>query len=81
MPIGLGNLLVVAEGELGRARVLALTSVAYGLLQLGAVARFGDQVQWQEAGAWLWLALLVSAIVTGGYVVAATAERRPATMR
>jgi hypothetical protein len=85
VPIGLGNLVVVGEGELGRARVLALTSVAYGLLQLVAVARFGDQVQWQEAGAWLWVGLLVSAIVTGGYVLAATAggtaERQPATIR
>jgi hypothetical protein len=79
VPIGVGNLVVVAEGDLRRARVLALTFMVYGLLQLGAVARYSGQVQWQEAGAWLWVALLVSALVTGGYVLAATAERQPAT--
>jgi hypothetical protein len=40
--------------------------VAYGLLQLGAIARYVDQVQWDEAGAWIWLVLLIDAIVTGG---------------
>ena len=51
----------------------ALTSVAYGLLQLGALVRYGDQVQWHEAGAWIGLALL-NAIVTGGYQLLATAD-------
>jgi hypothetical protein len=85
VPIGVGNLAVLREGDLGRARVLALTFMAYALLQLGAVARYGDQVQWREAGAWIWLALLVSAIITGGYVLLATAggtaERQPAIIR
>jgi hypothetical protein len=73
VPIGLGNLVVWRENDLGLARVPALTSVAYGLLQLGAIARYGDQVQWPEAGASIWVALLVSMIVTGGYGVLATA--------
>jgi hypothetical protein len=75
VPIGLGNLLVRREGDLLRARIPALTAVAYGLLQLGAIARYGDQVEWQEAGAWVWVALLISMIVTGGYGVIATASR------
>jgi hypothetical protein len=73
VPIGLGNLAVLGEGDLRRGRVPALTSVAYGLLQLGAVARFSDQVQWHEPGAWIWVALLINAIVTGGYQLLATA--------
>jgi hypothetical protein len=85
VPIGLGNLAVLREGDLRRARVPALTSVAYGLLQLGAVARYNDQVQWHEAGAWIWVALLVNAIVTGGYQLLATAggsaEGQPAIIR
>jgi hypothetical protein len=85
VPIGLGNLAVLREGDLRRARVPALTSVAYGLLQLGAVARFSDQVQWHEPGAWIWLALLLNAIITGGYQLLATAgetaEGRPAIIR
>ena len=72
VPIGLGNLAVMREGNLRRARVPALTSVAYGLLQLGAIARYPDQVQWHEVGAWVWLAVLITAIVTGGCVVWAT---------
>jgi hypothetical protein len=81
VPIGVGNLVVLAEGDLRRARVLTLTFMVYGLLQLGAVARYGGQVQWREAGAWLWVVLLVSAVGTGGYVLAASAGRGPATIR
>ena len=47
--------------------------MAYGLLQLGALARFGDQVQWHEPGTWIWAALLINAIVTGGYQLLDTA--------
>ena len=85
VPIGLGNLVVLVEGDLRRARVPALTSVAYGLLQLGALARYSDQVQWHEVGAWIWVALLVNAIVTGGYqllaTVGGTAADQPAVIR
>jgi hypothetical protein len=84
VPIGLGNLLVFHENDLRRAWVPALTSVAYGLLQLGAIARYGDQVQWQEAGAWVWVALLISMIVTGGYGLLATsraAKGEPVVLR
>ena len=83
VPIGLGNLAVMREGNLRRARVPGITFVAYGLLQLGAIARYSDQVQWHEASAWVWLAVLVMAIVTGGYVVFTTAgsaqSRQPVT--
>ena len=85
VPIGLGNLAVLREGDLQRARVPALTSVVYGLLQFGALARFGDQVQWHEAGAWIWVALLLNAIFTGGYQLLATAggtaQGQPAIIR
>jgi len=85
VPIGLGNLAVLREGDLRRARIPALTSVAYGLLQLGALARYGDQVQWHEAGAWIWIALLITAIITGTYALLATtaraAERWPTAIR
>jgi hypothetical protein len=85
VPIGLGNLAVLREGDLRRARVPALTSVAYGLLQLGAVVRYSDQVQWREVSAWVWVALLISMIITGGYDLLATAggtaEGEPAIIR
>jgi hypothetical protein len=85
VPIGLGNLAVLVEGDLRRARVPALTSLAYGLLQLGALARYGAQVQWHEAGAWIWVALLINAVVTGGYQLLATAggttQGQPAIIR
>jgi hypothetical protein len=59
--------------------------VAYGLLQLGAPACFGDKVQWHEPGAWIWAALLINAIVTGGYQLLATAggtaQGQPAIIR
>jgi hypothetical protein len=48
----------------------------------GVVVHDGhSEVQWREAGAWLWVALLVSAVAPGGYVLAAAAGRRPATIR
>jgi hypothetical protein len=76
VPIGLGNLAVLREGDLRRARVLGITSVAYGVLQLGAIAGYPDQVRWHAVAAWVWLAVLITAIVTGGHVVWATTERR-----
>ena len=78
VPIGVGSLVVLREGDLRRARVLALTFLAYGLLQLGAVARYSEQVQWHEPSAWIWVTLLIIAVATGSYGLLATAGRTPA---
>jgi hypothetical protein len=52
VPIGLGNLAVLVEGDLRRARVPALTSVAYDLLQLGALVRYGQRRSGRVALVW-----------------------------
>jgi hypothetical protein len=59
------------EGDLRRAARAYLGGVR------AAPARrprpLGDQVQWHEPGTWIWAALLINAIVTGGYQLLATA--------
>jgi hypothetical protein len=43
------------------------------------------KVQWHEPGTWIWAALLINAIVTGGYQLLATAggtaQGQPAIIR
>jgi hypothetical protein len=71
------------EGDLRRAARAYLGGVR------AAPARrprpLGDKVQWHEPGAWIWAALLINAIVTGGYQLLATAggtaQGQPAIIR
>jgi hypothetical protein len=74
VPIGVAGLALLREGDLRRARLPALIYGLFGLLQLGAVLRYLDQVQWDEPGAWMWLALLASLIVAGAYGLRAAAR-------
>jgi hypothetical protein len=75
--VGWGAALFVAPWVVAPAWAWPLTSVAHGLLQLAGVARFSDQLQRQEPGAWIWLALLVNAILSVGHVGGMADENDP----
>jgi hypothetical protein len=77
--IGLGIVLatVVWENDWLRIRPLAIGYVALGVLELAALARFGSDVGWGEAGAWVYVAFLATAIVLGATAVA---RSRPGRM-
>jgi hypothetical protein len=65
---GFGLMFVWAARENDRFRVLPFTATlgCVGLFQLLTVVRFGDQVSWGEARAWIYVALMGAAVVAGG---------------
>ena len=48
-----------------------------GVLQLGALLRFRDTLDWDTAGAWLYLGFVLSVLAVGGYGSARVLSRRP----
>lgn len=65
---GFGLVLLWATWENDRFRMVPATAMLgfLGLFQLLTVARFGDQVSWDEPGAWIYVAVLGIALVAGG---------------
>jgi hypothetical protein len=64
---GFSVVLLWATWENDRFRVVPATALLgfLGLFQLLTVARFGDDVSWEEPGAWIYLAFLGAALVVG----------------
>ena len=65
---GFGIVFLWAAWENDRFRMLPGTATLgfLGLVQLLTVARFGDDVSWDEPGAWIYVAVLGMALVAGG---------------
>ena len=55
------------ERDWGRARPAMIQYALLGALHLGALLRFRDTLDWDTAGAWLYLAFLLSVLAVGGY--------------
>ena len=55
------------ENDLSRVKVALLSYLVFAALQVVALARFGDEVRWGEAGAYLFAALVASSLVLGSY--------------
>jgi hypothetical protein len=74
---GFGLMFAWAAWENDRFRALPFTATLaiVGFFQLVTAVRFGDQVSWGEAGAWIYVALMGAAPVAGGL---AWARLRPA---
>ena len=79
---GFGIVFLWGAWENDRFRMLpAVTSLGFvGLVQLLTVARFGDQISWDEPGAWIYVAVLGAALATGamGWVHLRQADVTPA---
>jgi hypothetical protein len=65
--LGFAAGLAVREKDLSRLRAASVTYVVFGLLQAGAVLRYRDDVAWDEAAAWLYVAALVAITASGAY--------------
>jgi hypothetical protein len=65
--LGFAAGLAVHEGDLSRLRAAAITYVVFGLLQAGAIVRYRDDVDWDRASAWLYVAVLAAITASGGY--------------
>lgn len=53
------------EGDHDRVRVAGPAYVLLAILQLGAIARFPDELPWAQAGPWLYVAFLATLVVVG----------------
>jgi hypothetical protein len=67
------------ENDMARVRPALRSYPFLALFQLVALARYPHDVQWSEAGAWIFLAYLASAVVLGAYGL--LFERRSTTSR
>lgn len=68
---GLGGAVFLAllarEGDWVRARPAMLSFAFFGALELVALARYSGTLDWDTAGAWIYVAFLVGAIAFGGF--------------
>jgi hypothetical protein len=69
--------LSLVEGDLIRLRIAAIGYTVFGLLELAALAGYGDAVRWGAPATTLYLAGLVSIVITGaaGWVLATRPDR------
>jgi hypothetical protein len=77
---GIAAVLALAERDLQRLEISAIAFLAFGLLQLIALARYGSTVRWGSATATAYLVVLLSVPPTGaaGWWIAVRGRRRRA---
>jgi hypothetical protein len=76
---GVLALAVCRERDWSRVRPAMLQFVVLGTLHLVAIARFSDTLDWDRAGAWLYLGFVVSVLAVGVYgALRALQSREPA---
>ena len=64
---GVAALLALVERDLERLEISAVAYTVLGLLELAALARYGDTVRWGSAAATVYLVLLIMVVPTGAY--------------
>jgi hypothetical protein len=64
---GVAAALAIRERDLARLRVPAVAYTAFGLLQLGVLIGYREEVHGGDPWLWAYVALLVTAVLTGGY--------------
>jgi hypothetical protein len=67
LALGFAAALAVHEKDLSRLRVAAITYVVFGVLQAGAIVRYRDDVDWDSAAAWLYVAMLAAITASGAF--------------
>lgn len=67
LAFGVGAAHAVYENEFDRVKVLLWCYPVLVMLQIVALARFGDVVRWQGLGAWVYVGFLASCSVLGAY--------------
>jgi hypothetical protein len=78
---GLATMYAAAGESLAESRVQAMTYTVFGVLELLALLRFRNTLDWDAAPSWIYLAVLILITATGtaGVVVSSSlrAARRP----
>lgn len=74
--LGVGAALAIREQDLLRLRAAVAAYAVFGALQLGALARFADQVRWGVAG-WAYTLVAISVLIVGlgGWMAASGISR------
>ena len=62
----------VWENDLDRVRIALISFAIYGALQLVAVARYSEVINWTSPQAWLFVLFPLGLLVSGGLVLALT---------
>jgi uncharacterized integral membrane protein len=75
---GVAAALSIRERDLSRLRVPAVAYTAFGLVQLAVLIGYRDEVDGGDPWLWGYVALLVTAVLTGGYGWRAARRARPA---
>ena len=77
---GVAAVLGLWERDLERLEIGAVAYTLFGVLELVALARYGEQVRWDSAAAAVYLAVLVTVVPVGaaGWLAAVRGRRRPA---
>lgn len=57
----------IRERSIGRARGGTLAYLLIGVLQLVAIARYGNTMAWDRPSGWLYVAFMIAFVVGGGY--------------
>ena len=65
--LGIAAAQVVWENDFGRTRMVSLSSIAFGVLELVALARYPRTLDWSRPGAWVFLLFILSVAVVGLY--------------
>jgi hypothetical protein len=64
--VGAGMVQAVWENDLDRVRIALVSFGVYGALQLAAIARYPDTINWVSPQAWLYAVFPVLLLVSGG---------------
>jgi hypothetical protein len=67
LALGIAAFQAIWERDMMRLRAATLTYVIFGVLQYLAMLRFNDDVRWEEAGTWVYVAFLAGLIFIGIY--------------
>jgi hypothetical protein len=74
--VGAGMVQAVWENDLDRVRIALISFAIYGALQLVAVARYSEAINWTSPQAWLFALFPVGLLVSGGLGLALKQESR-----
>ena len=76
--LGVGVVTVLVENDWSRTRPAAVAYTLFGALEIVALLRYTDAVEWDEARVWVYLLFLVSAIAVGAFGWRAAGREAPA---
>lgn len=69
LALGIGIVLALRDRDLDRLRLAVVAYAVFGALELVVLARYVDVVRWGSPATWVYLALMVSTLLSAGYAL------------